>query len=224
MIFLKYARLADVTGDMQFEVRLRAQDDIPAIKDLMGKVYRPPLHGPEAIWSEENLLLHISRFPEGQFVARDSSGLLIGTSTTMRISREKALSNHTWSEISGRGSLSTHDPDGDVLYGINIAVAPDFHGFGIASALYKARFSLGRKLGCLAFVAGARIPGFSALAGQISPHEYLEKVIAGRLFDPTLSKQIKMGFVVCALLENYSPDPETMNFAALIKMELDNAP
>ncbi|MCL1894723.1 MAG: GNAT family N-acetyltransferase [Holophagaceae bacterium] len=203
---------------------MRAQEDIPAIKDLMGKVYRPPLHGPEAIWSEQNLLLHISRFPDGQFVAVDKNGRLVGTSTTLRTSMKVALTPHTWSEISGRGSLSTHDPGGTALYGVNIAVDPSLFGQGIASALYKARFALGQKLECQAFIAGARIPGFSALAGQLTPKEYLKKVVAGELFDPTLSKQIKMGFKVCALLENYSPDPETLNYAALISMELTNAP
>jgi len=209
---------------MRFQIRLRAQEDVPAIKGLMERVYRPPLYGPEAIWSEQNLLLHMARFPQGQFVAVDDSYGLVGTSTTLRISMEAAVSPHTWSEISGRGSLSTHEPRGNVLYGINIAVDPDFQERGIASALYKARFELGRKLGCCAFIAGARIPGLAALKGQLSPEKYLQDVVAGKLFDPTLSKQINMGFVVDGLLENYSPDPETMNFAALIRMELKNAP
>jgi GNAT superfamily N-acetyltransferase len=207
---------------MRYKTRLRTLEDIPDIRGLMKEVYRPPLHGPEAIWPEQNLILHISKFPEGQIVAIDikDGNKLVGTSTSMMISMEKATKPHTWLEISGRGTISTHDPSGDVLYGVNIAVNPGNHGKGVASALYKARFGLARKMGCRAFIAGARIPGYIKHAGQLSPEEYLEKVKAGKLFDPTLSKQIKMGFQVIRLLADYSPDPETMNYAALIQMEL----
>jgi ribosomal protein S18 acetylase RimI-like enzyme len=138
----------------------------------------------------------------------------------MKISLQKAMTPHTWSEISGRGTISTHDPDADALYGVNIAVDPDCYGCGIAKAIYEARFRLARELGCRAFVAGARIPGYFALANELTPEDYLEKVKTKQIFDPTLSKQIKLGFKVCGLLENYAPDPETLNYAALIQMEL----
>jgi len=205
---------------MRFQTRLRTPDDIPAIQDLMRKVYPPPLHGPEAIWSEKSLIRHISRFPEGQFVVTNQNGRLIGTSTSMRVSKDKALKPHTWSEISDRGSLSTHEPDGDALYGVNIAVAPDCQSYGVASALYEARFGLARESGCRMFVAGARIPGYAAFANQLTPEDYLEKVKAGHIFDPTLSKQIKLGFQIRGLMKDYSQDKETMNCAVLICMEL----
>jgi hypothetical protein len=54
----------------------------------------------------------------------------------------------------------------------------------------------------------------------MTPEIYLEKVKSGELFDPTLSKQIQLGFQVCGLLAEYSQDPETLNYAALIQMEL----
>jgi ribosomal protein S18 acetylase RimI-like enzyme len=206
---------------MKYKTRVKTLEDIPCIRDLMRGVYQPPLHGPEAIWSEQNLVLHISRFPEGQIVSIDTKdGKLVGTSTSMMVSMEKAIDPHTWSEISGSGTISTHDPSGDVLYGINIAVDPDYQGRGVASALYKARFNLARKMGCRAFIAGARIPGYLAYADQLAPEQYLEKVKLGQLFDPTLSKQIKLGFQVIRLLADYSSDSETLNYAALIQMEL----
>jgi ribosomal protein S18 acetylase RimI-like enzyme len=205
---------------MKPTIRQRTQEDIPAIMELMRKVYMPPLHGPEAIWPEQNLALHLSKFPEGLFVAVGENGRLLGTSTSMMVSMEKAMAPHTWSEITGRGTLSTHDPNGDALYGVNIAVDPAKYGSGVAKALYKARFQLGKKLGCRAFVAGARFPGYAAVAGDLTPEEYIEKVVAKQIFDPTLSKQIRLGFKVCGLLKGYSRDPETLDYAALIQMEL----
>ena len=54
----------------------------------------------------------------------------------------------------------------------------------------------------------------------MSPEEYLAEVAAGRLFDPTVSKQMAVGFQVRGLLRDYAPDPETLGHAALIVMEL----
>jgi ribosomal protein S18 acetylase RimI-like enzyme len=199
-------------------VRPRNLEDIPAIRQLMRRVYPPP-HGPEAVWGEANLRLHLERFPEGQMVAVAGEDL-IGTSTTLRASLARALEPHTWSGITGAGSLSTHDPAGDALYGVNIAVDPAWQGRGVGRMLYEARLSLARELGCRAFVAGARIPGYHQCADTLTPEAYLDEVVAGRRFDPTLTKQLGMGFRVAGLLRDYGPDPETMGHAALIVMEL----
>jgi len=207
-------------NDITFQVRPQIPDDTPAIQDVMRKVYPSPPHGPEAVWPTKNLGLHITRFPMGQMVAANQDGQLIGTSTSMRVSVDKALLPHTWSEISGYGTLSTHEPFGDALYGLDIAVVPDYQGYGVASALYEARLRLARKLGCKAFVAGARIPGYAAKADKLTPGEYVEKVKSGELFDPTLSKQIRLGFQIRGLLKDYFSDPETLNYAVLIYMEL----
>jgi len=197
--------------------RLRRPDDVPGIRDLMVRVYPPP-HGPEAVWSAENLLKHLERFPEGQMVV-EVDDRLIGTSTAQRVPLAAALAPHTWSVITGRGSLSTHDPGGDTLYGVNIAVDPAWQDRGIGRLLYQGRIELARRLGCRAFVAGARIPGYHRVAEEMSPEAYVEAVVAGRIFDPTLSKQLRVGFQVRGVLRDYAPDPETLGHAALIVME-----
>lgn len=199
-------------------LRLRHPEDVGEIRDLMARVYPPP-HGPEAIWSAENLLRHLTHFPEGQMVV-EASGGLVGTATAHRVPLELALAPHTWSQITGRGSLSTHDPQGDALYGVNIAVDPDWQGRGVGRLLYQARIDLARRLGCRAFVAGARIPGYHLVAAEMAPEAYVAAVVEGRTFDPTLSKQLGVGFQVRGVLRDYAPDPETLGHAALIVMDL----
>lgn len=201
-------------------VRLRTPQDAAGIQELMRRVYPPPRFGPEAIWSEASLLLHLARFPEGQFVAVGQDGALVGSATTIRVDLARALAPHTWGEITGRGTLSTHDPQGDALYGVNIAVDPARQGAGVGRALYDARIALARRLGCRTFVAGARIPGYAAAAAHFTPEAYLEEVLEGRLFDPTLSKQLTLGFHLRGLLRDYAPDPDTLGHAALIVMEV----
>ena len=199
-------------------LRLRVPEDVGEIRNLMVRVYPPP-HGPEAVWSAENLRRHLAVFPEGQLVV-EAGEHLVGTATTQRVSLAAALAPHTWSGITGHGSLSTHDPAGDALYGVNIAVDPAWQDRGIGRLLYGARIALARRLGCRAFVAGARIPGFHRHAADMSPEAYIEAVVAGRIFDPTLSKQLRVGFQVRGVLRDYARDVETLGHAALIVMEL----
>ena len=199
-------------------LRLRVPEDVGEIRNLMVRVYPPP-HGPEAIWSAENLRRHLAVFREGQMVV-EADGHLIGTATSQRVSLATALAPHTWSGITGHGSLSTHDPAGDALYGVNIAVDPAWQGRGVGRLIYEARIELGRRLGCRAFVAGARIPGYRSHAAEMSPEAYVEAVVAGQIFDPTLSKQIRVGFQVRGVLRDYAHDVETLGHAALIVMEL----
>lgn len=199
-------------------LRLRAPEDTGEIRNLMVRVYPPP-HGPEAVWSAENLRRHMVTFPEGQMVV-EAGAHLVGTATSQQVALAAALAPHTWSGITGHGSLSTHDPAGEALYGVNIAVDPEWQGRGIGRMLYEARLGLARRLGCRAFVAGARIPGYHHHAAAMSPEAYVEAVVAGRIFDPTLSKQLQVGFQVRGVLRDYAHDVETMGHAALIVMEL----
>lgn len=201
-------------------IRHRTLDDIQAIPELMRRVYPPPRFGPESVWSERSLLRHLARFPAGHFVAALEDGRVVGTSTCMRISLAQALAPHTWGGITARGTLATHDPEGAALYGVNIAVDPAVQGLGVGRLLYDARIALARSQGCTHFVAGARIAGYHAHADRLSPQAYLEEVKAGRLFDPTVSKQLKMGFEVRGLLLDYAHDSDTLGHAALIVMVL----
>lgn len=200
-------------------LRGRVANDHGGIQDLLRRVYPPP-HGSECVWSTAALEQHLQHFPEGQLVVQDDAGILRASSTALRVSRRMAFTPHSWMGITGMGTLSTHDPRGEILYGANIAVDPEYQGRGLARELYRARFELGRRLGCSAFVAGARIPGFHTLAGHCTPEEYVARVVSGEVLDPTLSKQLALGFRVVGVLPDYAFDHETLGHAALIVMNL----
>lgn len=200
-------------------VRQRESSDIAAIRAMMQRVYPPP-HGQDSVWSEGALELHLDVFPEGQFVAETEYGTLVGSATSMLVPMSVALESHTWREVTERGTLAPHDPEGKAMYGVNIIVDPDYQGRGIASRLYDARFALARQLGCEAMVAGARIPGYCLEAAGRTAESYVQAVVEGTLWDPTLSKQLKLGFKVKRVLPNYAADPETLGYAALVVRDL----
>lgn len=200
----------------RYRVRPRQGSDFAAISALAERIYPQSIHPPEAVWTAELLASHLKFFPEGQWVALREEGELVGDSTALRVDRRKALAPHTWDAITGEGTLATHDANGDTFYGVDIMVEPAAQGSGVGSLLYQARFELARRLGCTAFVAGARIPGYLGVAATMTVEAYVDDVVAGRRFDPTLSRQLQQGFEVAGILPHYFRDPESLNYAVLI--------
>lgn len=196
-------------------LRRRRTEDIPQVLDLMRRVYPPP-HGPEAIWRSDAMAQHEARFREGQLMMLAPNGKVVADSTAVILPRELALRPHTWRGITDGGTLATHDPGGEVFYGVDLAVDPDYQGQGLARRLYEARMAVARRMGCRWFAAGARIPGYHLLADLLSPSAYVAEVLKGTLFDPTLSKQLRMGFEVLFMLPNYFKDVECCDHAVLI--------
>src|SRR5690606_14959586 len=119
----------------------------------------------------------------------------------------------------GRGHLTTHEPDGAWLYGIDMAVHPDFRGRGIGSLLYQARRDLVRRLNLRGELVAGLLPGYPAYRDQCSVEEYVERVVAGELRDPTLSMQLKNGFKVRRLLYGYINYEYTNNVVTLLVRE-----
>ena len=119
----------------------------------------------------------------------------------------------------GRGTLSTHNPDGQWLYGIDVGVHPDFRRRGIARKLYEARAQLVRDLGLRGELVAGLLPGYPRYREQMTVDEYARRVAVGELIDPTLSMQLSVGFKLRKLLTNYVTDPRSDNTVTLIVRE-----
>jgi GNAT superfamily N-acetyltransferase len=97
-------------------------------------------------------------------------------------------------------------------------VSPNRRGSGIGKALYKARRELTERLGLLRIRAGARLRGYHKVAHLRTAAEYCERVVSGRVSDPTLSFQLRQGFTVLGVVPNYlKHDPESLGWAAVIE-------
>ncbi len=194
----------------RLEVRRATLADIPAIRALCTKVYRD-----EPPYSTAQLKGQMQNFPQGQFVAV-FDGQIIGYCSTFRVREHLALGAHRWGEITGGGYISRHVPDGDWLYGAEVFVDPDFRGSRIGQRLYQARKELCVRLGCKGIVFGGRLPGLHRRLKQFgSPQAYVDAVVEKRARDPVLSFQLRNGFEVVGVLENYLPsDRESLGHAA----------
>jgi 4-aminobutyrate aminotransferase / (S)-3-amino-2-methylpropionate transaminase / 5-aminovalerate transaminase len=165
-------------------------------------------------------LKHIDLFADGQFVVLDHDRV-VGATTTLRLNFDFGHINHTFSEIIQGGWLTSHEPDGQWMYGADVGVRPDYRGRGLATALYAARQEAVWRLGLKGQVTAGMIPGYGALKDRMTAQAYYEAVVAGRLKDPTLSMQIGVGFEPKALLANYLEDPACDNYSVLLVLGAD---
>jgi GNAT superfamily N-acetyltransferase len=159
---------------------------------------------------------HLRVFPEGQWVALGGDRV-VGMSAGFLYTFDFDQPHHTFDEIIDYGFFTRHDPQGQHFYGADVSVHPDYRGRGIARWLYDARKQLVRERGLLGIVTGAMIPGFAHYKSTMDAETYVTRVIAGELFDPTLSVQLRQGFCVRGLLPNYLPDTATDGWSVLIE-------
>lgn len=195
-------------------VRNTRPEDFPGIIRLSEKVY--PKARP---WRRDQLSSHLEVFPEGQFVALDmESNGVVGMAASLIVSWEDYEIRHTWREITAMGTFTNHDPAGRTLYGAEVMVDPDLQRKGVGSKIYRARRELVRRMGLRRIRAGARLRGYRRYADKMGAEEYVQRVLDGKLKDPTLSFQLKQGFKIIAVLADYLPrDPESRGFAAVIE-------
>ncbi|MGB1556310.1 MAG: hydrolase, partial [Oceanococcaceae bacterium] len=86
-------------------------NDYPDVRQLMDKVYAN-LGG---AWPQRKFKAQISTFPQGQICIEDK-GKVIACAFSVIVDYDKFGDKHTYDEITGDAYLSTHDPNGDVLY------------------------------------------------------------------------------------------------------------
>ena len=159
---------------------------------------------------------HLRIFPEGQWVALQSERV-VGMSAGFLYTFDFDHVQHTFDEVIGYGFFTHHNPRGQHFYGADVSVHPDYRGRGISRLLYDARKALVRRLGLRGIIAGAMIPGFARYKRMMDAPAYVARVLAGEIFDPTLSVQLRQGFRVRGLLPNYLPDTATDGWSVLIE-------
>lgn len=175
-----------------------------------------PTLSEEEILTASHYRRHLEIFPEGQFVVLDGEKV-IGMSTTMRSRFSDAP--HTFLEISGNLWLTTHQPEGEWLYGLDLGVDPAYRQQGIAREIYRARQETARQLGLKGQLTVGMLNGYAAHRNYMTVEEYFEKLQQGQISDPTVSVQQRLGFRVLKLMKNYLDDPACGNAGVLMTLD-----
>jgi GNAT superfamily N-acetyltransferase len=197
-----------------FTVVQSTPDMAPALEAIQRAAF-PTLAADELI-TAAHYRAHIARFPAGQFAVVTSAGRAVGCSTDFRTAFDFARIEHRYIDAVDHNWLRGHDPAGDWLYGADIGVLPEYRRQGLARRLYEARQALVRRLNLRGHVAGGLLRGYGAWKDRLGVEAYVAEVVAGRLVDPTLTVQLRCGFRVEGLIQDYVTDPACDGKAALI--------
>lgn len=165
------------------------------------------------IWREDELERYLRIFPEGQFCA-EYSGRIIGSASSLVISEDLDLVNHTWDGICYNDIEKTFDPRGNVLYDVDISTDPEYRRLGVGTQLYMVRKELVISQNLRRILSAARLPNYSHHT-ELEPSEYVRQVITGKICDAVLNFQLKNQFQFIKVLSGYMKDSESCNYAAL---------
>ncbi|MEX0384358.1 GNAT family N-acetyltransferase [Spiribacter pallidus] len=189
--------------------------DYADVRHIMDQVY-PDLGG---AWTRKQFAAQINRFAEGQICIEDN-GRVVAGAISMVVDYDRFGDRHKYNEITGNGYLTNHDPNGDVLYGVDIFVDPEYRGMRLGRRLYDARKELCRSLNLRAIVAGGRMPGYREHAAAMKPEEYIDLVKRRELYDPILSFQLANDFHVRRVITAYLPeDQQSRAYATLLQWD-----
>jgi predicted amidohydrolase/GNAT superfamily N-acetyltransferase len=188
-------------------------NDYEDLKRMLDVVY-PELGG---AWPLKILRAQLDVFPDGQICIEDN-GKVVAVAFSLIVKYDKFGDQHTYDQITGDSYLTTHDPDGDVLYGIEVAVLPEYRGMRLGRRLYEARKELCQSLNLKSIVVGGRIPNYHRYADKMSPQKYIEEVKKKEIYDPILSFQLSNDFEVKRVLKDYMPeDKASKGYATLLE-------
>jgi predicted amidohydrolase/GNAT superfamily N-acetyltransferase len=202
--------VAQTRQGAQLIIRTALAKDVDGIAALVDRAYPNMSTYPVGILKGQ-----ISNFPDGQFVV-EYEGEIVGYAASIMLREEQALSAHNWTGITGGGYGSSHNPNGEWLYGMEVCVDPDRRRLRIGERLYDARKALVESLELKGITFGGRIPGWKKRKKIYpDPMDYMNAVKAKKVNDPGVNFQFRQGFDVHAILDNYLPsDKASGGYAA----------
>jgi len=190
--------------------------DYQELKEAMMESY-PSM--PNSYWEKNQIKKLISLFPEGQVVIKVNNQIA-GCALSIIVDYYKFGDDHTYNQITGDSSFSTHSSEGDILYGIEIFIKPEFRGLRLGRRLYDYRKELCERLNLKGIAFGGRIPNYYLYADKISPKEYIDKVKRKEIEDPVFNFQISNDFYPSKVLKNYiEGDKASNDYAVLLKWD-----
>jgi GNAT superfamily N-acetyltransferase len=147
-------------------------EDYLELKEAMVSAYTSM---PDMYWREHHIQSLLDKFPEGQVVIK-VDGMIAGCALSIIVHYNSFDKNHTYAEITSNYTFDSHAKNGDVLYGIDVFIKPDFRGLRLGRRLYDYRKELCEKLNLRGIAFGGRIPNYHKYADKLSPKDYIEKV------------------------------------------------
>jgi predicted amidohydrolase/ribosomal protein S18 acetylase RimI-like enzyme len=203
-----------MSKEVKIELRNLVLEDYKQLKSSMQQAYSGLS---QSYWKEESIEKLLNIFPDGQLCILVND-VVVGAALSLIIDYDKFGDNHTYSQITGNYTFNTHTDAGDILYGIDVFIHPDYRGMRLARRLYHARKEICENLNLKSIMAGGRIPNYEKYAHELTPRQYIDKVKHKEIYDPTLTFQLSNDFHVKKVLKGYLPsDAQSKEYATLLE-------
>ncbi len=198
------------------ELKYLNLEDYQELKSAMIAAYTSM---PDSIWQENQIKILIDNFPEGQVVIKVNNQIA-GCALSIIVEYDTFDKYHTYKDITGNYTFSTHHSDGDVLYGIDVFIKPEFRGLRLGRRLYDYRKELCEHLNLRGVAFGGRIPNYYKYSDELTPKQYIDKVRRKEIHDPVLNFQISNDFHPTRILKNYlEGDASSKDYAVLLEWD-----
>jgi len=184
------------------KIRSLQLDDYAQLSQSFTRTYSD---GSDVFWSREQIEKLITIFPEGQIVVV-ADNKIVGCALSIIVDYDMVKNDHTYASVTGQETFNTHNPEGNILYGIEVFIHPEFRGLRLARRMYDYRKELCETLNLKAIMFGGRIPNYHKYAQDLRPKEYIHKVSKKEIFDPVLTFQLSNDFHVRKVMTNYIPN------------------
>lgn len=200
---------------MDIKVRQLFKKDYANLMESMQEAYDC---SEDEVWSRRNIIDLLDLFPEGQLCV-EVNGVAVACALSIIINSKKTNIYSDYYKIINDGSFSNHDlKEGDVLYGIELFVDPQYRNLRLGRRLYDARKEVCETLNLKSILMGGRIPNYHTYADQLSPRQYIDRVRKKELYDSALTFQLANDFHVKKILKEYLPgDADSMEYAILLE-------
>ena len=197
------------------EIRNLQIEDYAQLSQSFKRVYADK----DVFWTHKQIETLIRIFPEGQVVTVVDDKI-VGCALSIIVNYNMVKADHTYAQVTGNETFSTHNPNGNILYGIEVFIHPEYRGLRLARRMYDYRKELCETLNLKAIMFGGRIPNYYKYADTMRPKEYIDKVRSRDIYDPVLTFQLSNDFHVRRVMKNYLPnDEESKHCATLLQWD-----
>ena len=198
------------------QIRNLQIEDYAQLSQSFTRVYSD---GSDVFWTHAQIKKLISIFPEGQIVTVVDDKI-VGCALSIILDYDKVKNDHTYAQVTGKETFNTHNPEGNILYGIEVFIHPGYRGLRLARRMYEYRKELCETLNLKAIMFGGRIPNYHKYADKMRPKEYIARVRQREIYDPVLTFQLSNDFHVRKVMTNYLPnDEESKHYACLLQWD-----
>ncbi len=198
------------------ELTLLTLNDYQELKKAMIEVYEEV---EDNYWEKYEIERMINLFPEGQVVIKINN-VIAGCALSIIVSEKLVQRRHTYKQITGNFQFTTHNPEGEVLYGIDLFIKKEFRGMRLGRRLYDYRKELCEKLNLKSIAFGGRIPNYHKFKDELTPKQYIDKVKQKEIHDPVLDFQLANDFHPSKILKGYlEGDVASREYAVLLEWD-----